>query len=130
VIFEMTHPHQEQKQEQESTIIEDGSGLVDEGSKEFGLTQKDYAFLQWDIENQIAKFDEEHGFDGVGYHDNDRSYVYSLDKADALDKLRQFNGSNKRKYKDKVSAQDVAITKGLIKICRPSDNGLSKEGNN
>ena len=78
-------------------IIEDGPGLVEEDSNEFGLTQRDCVFLQWDIENEIAKFDEEHGFDGTGYHEKDGSYVYSLDKVNTLNQKRQ----------NKISSQEV-----------------------
>ena len=71
-------------------IIEDGPGLVDEDSKEFGLTRRDYAFLLWDIENEIARFDEEHGFDGFGYHEPDGSYIIlSNAKAKELGKRRK-----------------------------------------
>ena len=70
-------------------IIEDGPGLVDEDSNEFGLTRRDYAFLLWDIENEIARFDEEHGFDDVGYHEKDGSYVYSIDKVKSLNERRR-----------------------------------------
>jgi hypothetical protein len=99
----------EQIQRRRQQEKEEGdAGLVDEDSNEFGLTRGDYEFLQWDIQNAIAQFDEEHGFDGIGYHERDGSYVYPLDKVKTLDE--------KHKKRIRISAQDVAIAKGIIKI--------------
>jgi hypothetical protein len=101
---------EEQIQQRQQQEMEEGdAGLVEEDSNEFGLTAIDYEFLQWDIQNTIAQFDEEHGYDGIGYHEKDGSYVCPLDKVKTLNKRR--NNS-----KRKMSAQDVAIAKGLIKI--------------
>jgi hypothetical protein len=100
---------EEQIQQRRQQDLEEGdAGLVEEDSNEFGLTRRDYELLLWDIENEIARFDEEHGFDGIGYHEKDGSYVYSLDKVKAVDE--------KRRKRFRISAQDVAIAKGLIKI--------------
>jgi hypothetical protein len=96
-------------QEQEQETDDDAAGQVEEGSQEFGLTARDYEFLQWDIQNAIAQFDEEYGYDGIGYHEKDGSYLYPLNKVKTLDEK---HSKNKRK----MSAQDVAIAKGLIKI--------------
>jgi hypothetical protein len=97
------------RQRRQQEAQEGDAALVDEDSNEFGLTRRDYEFLQWDIQNAIAQFDEEHGYDGIGYHEKDGSYVYPLDKVKALDEKRS-------KSKRRMSAQDVAIAKGLIKI--------------
>jgi hypothetical protein len=70
-------------------IIDDGPGLVEEDSNKFGLTRRDYAFLLCDIENEIARFDGENGFDGIGYHEKDGSYVYAIDKAKSLNEKRR-----------------------------------------
>jgi hypothetical protein len=100
---------EEQIQQRRQQELEEGdAGPVNEDSNQFGLTKRDYEFLQWDIENAIAQFDVEHGYDGIGYHERDGSYIYSIDKVKELDQ--------KRKSKKKISAQDVAIAKGLIKI--------------
>jgi hypothetical protein len=100
---------EEQIQQRRQQELEEGdAGLIDEDSNEFGLTRRDYEFLQWDIQNTIAQFDEEHGYDGIGYHEKDGSYVYPLDKVKALDE--------KRRKRIRISAQDVAIAKGIIKI--------------
>lgn len=108
---------EEQIERRRKQEMEEGDvGLVDEDSSEFGLTRKDYAFLQWDIENEIARFDEEHGFDGIGYHEPDGSYIYPMAKVNELNEKRGNMINSRRK---KISAQDVAIEKGLIKIRRP-----------
>jgi hypothetical protein len=102
---------EEQIQQRQQQEAEEGdAGLIDEDSNEFGLTRRDYEFLQWDIQNAIAQFDEEHGYDGMGYHDRYGNYVYSIDKVKSLNEKRR----------KKFSAQDVAIARGIIKIYRPS----------
>jgi hypothetical protein len=98
-------------------LEEDDAGLVEEDSNEFGLTRRDYEFLQWDIQNAIAQFEEEHGFDGIGYHEKDGSYVYSLDK------VKELNERRSEKIKSKIPAQDIAVAKGLIKIKKVEAEG-------
>lgn len=83
---------------EQPVIIEDGPGLIEEDSNEFGLTRGDYAFLLWDIENEIARFDEEHGFDGFGYREPDGSYIRLYnDKTKELDEKRK-NLIRKRRF--------------------------------
>jgi hypothetical protein len=77
-------------------LAEDGPGLVDEDNNEFGLTQADYELLIWDIQNEIAKFNEEHG----------RVCI------------------SRQHIKRRLSAQDIAIAKGLIQI--RADKGRRK----
>jgi hypothetical protein len=103
-----------QRRQQEKE--EGDAGLVEEDSKEFGLTKRNYEFLQYDIQLAIEDFDREHGFDGTGYHDRYGNYVYSIDKVKTLNEKRR----------KKISAQGVAIAKGLIKIRRPSDNAVEE----
>lgn len=119
---------EEQIEQRRQHEMEEGDdGLIDEDSNEFGLTREDYAFLQWDIENEIAKFDEEHGFDGIGYHEADGSYIYPLSKVKELNEKRGSIINSRRK---KISAQDLAIAKGLIKISRPPTPTPSEVDNN
>jgi hypothetical protein len=106
--------------------IEDGPGLVPEGSNEFGLTAKDAIFIEYDIRKAIEDFDREYGFDGVGYHYEHGNYIHTIDKGKELDEKRRC--LNKRR--NKISAQEVAITKGIIKIRRPSDDDDNKEEHN
>jgi hypothetical protein len=103
---------EEQIQQRRQQEKEEGdAGLVDEDSNEFGLTRADYNYIiEHDIPLAIADFDREHGYDGTGYHDKSGNYVYSIDKVKTLDE--------KRRKKIRISAQDVAIAKGVIKIRR------------
>ena len=65
--FDLLSSQQEQQQQQSEVIvpglgyIEDGLGLVPEGSNEFGLTAKDAIFIEYDIRKAIEDFDREHG---------------------------------------------------------------------
>jgi hypothetical protein len=85
----------------------DDAGLVDEDSNEFGLTKRDYDYLLYDIELAIADFDIEHGFDEYGFYDNGTRYYFLP---------RNSNPNISKKRQRKISAQDVAIEKGLIQI--------------
>jgi hypothetical protein len=106
-----TNTLEEQIQRRRQQEQEEGdAGLVNEDSNEFGLTARDYEFLLYDIELAIADFDSEHGFDGTGYHDGDGNYIYPLSKVNILNQKRS----------KKISAQEVAIAKGIIKIHPPS----------
>ena len=101
---------QEIQQQQVREQDDESAGLVAEDSNEFGLTQRDYDFIQEDIAYQIAKFDEEHGYDGTGWYDEHGNYFYPLSK---VNKLNQ-----RRKSRESI-IQEVAITKGIIKIHYP-----------
>ena len=131
-LFDHLRSRQEQQQQQSEVMvpglgyIQDGPGLVPEGSNEFGLTAKDALFIEYDIRKAIEDFDREHGFDGVGYHYEHGNYIHTIDKGKELDeKCRCLN-----KRRNKISAQEVAITKGIIKIRRPSDDDNNKEEHN
>jgi hypothetical protein len=132
ITFDLLSSQQEQQQQQSEVIvpglgyIEDGPGLVPEGSNEFGLTAKDALFIEYDIRKAIADFDREYSFDGVGYHDGCGNYIHLVDKGKELDEKRRC--LNKRR--NKISAQEVAITKGIIKISRPSDEDNNREEHN
>ena len=136
-LFELlrTQKSQQQKQseieteEEQSELvpgigyIEDGPGLIPEGSNEFGLTAKDALFIEYDIRKAIEDFDRKHGFDGIGFYDEYGNYIYSVDRVNKLDDKRR----NIIHRSNKVGAQNVAIKKGLIKIHRPSDDEVTKE---
>jgi hypothetical protein len=130
--FDLLSSQQEQQQQQSEVIvpgldyIEDGPGLISEASNEFGLTAKDALFIEYDIRKAIEDFDRKHGFNGFGYHDGYVNYTYPLSKIKELDEKRRC--LNKRR--NKISAQEVAITKGIIKIRRPSDDDNNKEEHN
>jgi hypothetical protein len=119
---------QEQQQQQSEAIvpglgyIEDGPGLVPQGSCEFGLTAEDAIFMEYDIRKAIEDFDSEHGFEGVGYHDEHGNFIHPIDKGKELDEKRR-----KTRLRSKSSAQDVAIAKGLIKIRRSSGDNSEEE---
>jgi hypothetical protein len=127
-LYELLRSRQEKQQQQSEAIvpglgyIEDGPGLVPEGSSEFGLTAEDALFIEYDIRKAIEDFDSEHGFEGVGNHDEHSNFIHPADKGKELDKKRR-----KTRPKSKSSAQDVAIAKGLIKI-RQSSSDNSEEG--
>lgn len=129
-LFDHLRSRQEQQQQQSEVMvpglgyIQDGPGLVPEDSNEFGLTAQDVLFIEYDIRKAIEDFDREHGFDGVGYHDRYGNYIYPQFKDKELDEKRK----NVAK-RNKISAQEVAITKGIIEIRRPSDDN-NKEGSN
>jgi hypothetical protein len=129
-LFDLLRSRLQQQQQQSEVIvpglgyIEDGPGLIPEGSNEFGLTAKDALFMEDDIRKAIEDFDREHGFDGVGYHDGYGNYIYPQSKDKELDEKRK-NVTRR----NKISAQEVAITKGIIKVRRPSDDN-NKEGSN
>jgi hypothetical protein len=121
-VFDLLWPRHEQQQQQSEVIvpglgyIEDGPGLVPEGSSEFGLTAEDALFIEYDIRKAIEDFDSERGFEGVGYHDEHGNFIHSIDKKRRKTRLRS-----------KSSAQEVAIAKGLIKIRRSSgDNSQER----
>jgi hypothetical protein len=97
----------EKSEAQKAEDEQDDAGLVDEASNEFGLTKKDYEYLLYDIELAIADFDREHGFDEYGFYDNGTRYSF-------LPRNSKPKISEKRQRK--LSAQDVAIAKGLIRI--------------
>jgi len=130
--FDLLSSQQEQQQQQSEVIvpglgyIEDGLGLVPEGSNEFGLTAKDAIFIEYDIRKAIEDFDREHGLDGVGYLYEHGNYIHTIDKGKELDEKRRCLN----KTRNKISAQEVAITKGIIKIRRPSDDDNNKEEHN
>jgi hypothetical protein len=127
-LFDLLRSRQQQQQQESEVIvpglghIEDEPGLVPEGSNEFGLTAKDALFIEYDIQRSIEDFDREHDFDGVGYHYEHGNYIHTIDKGKELDEKRRC--LNKRR--DKISAQEVAITKGIIKIRHPSDDNNNK----
>jgi hypothetical protein len=127
-VFDLLGPRHEQQQLQSEVLvpglgyIEDGPGLVPEGSSEFGLTAEDALFIEYDIRRAIEDFDSEHGFEGFGYHDEQCNFIHSIDKGKKLDKKRR-----KTRLRSKSSAQDVAIARGLIKIRRSSGDN-SEEG--
>jgi hypothetical protein len=129
-LYDILRSQQEQQQQQSEVIvpglgyIEDGPGLVPEGSSEFGLTAEDALFIEYDIRKAIEDFDSEHGFEDVGNHDEHSNFILPVDKGKELDKKRR-----KTRPRSKSSAQDVAIAKGLIKIRRSSGDN-SEEGCN
>jgi hypothetical protein len=97
----------EKSEAQRAEDEKDDAGLVDEDSNEFGLTKRDYDYLLYDIELAIADFDREHVFDEYGFYDNGtRYYFLPRNSTPKISKKRQ----------RKISAQDVAIEKGLIQI--------------
>ncbi len=119
--------HKQQQQQSEVIVpglgyIEDGPGLVPEGSSEFGLTAEDALFIEYDIRRAIEDFDSEHGFEGVGYPDEHGNFIHPIDKGKELDEKRR-----KARLRSKSSAQDVAIAKGLIKIRRSSGDNSEEE---
>jgi hypothetical protein len=97
----------EKSEAQRAEDEKDDAGLVDEDSNEFGLTKRDYDYLLYDIELAIADFDREHGFDEHGFYDNGTRYYFLP---------RNSNPKISKKRQRKISAQDVAIKKGLIQI--------------
>jgi hypothetical protein len=129
-LFDHLRSRQEQQHQQSEVMvpgmgyIQDGPGLVPEGSNEFGLTAQDALFIEYDIRKAIEDFKREHGFDGVGYHDRYGNYIYPQSKDKELDE--KCKNVTKR---NKISVQKVAIEKGIIKIRRLSDDN-NKEGSN
>ena len=103
---------EEQLLQQEKEEDDANAGLVEEDSNEFGLTRRDYEFLiQYDIPKAIDDFDREHGFDGIGYHEANGSYIFPLSKVKELN----------QRHKNKISSQEVAIARGIITVRRPTE---------
>jgi hypothetical protein len=89
----------EQEQEQ--------SYFIDEDSKECGLTKAEYEFLLEDIDNAIAEANRKYGCGEPGYIDKHGDY-------------HPFPAGKPVKSKHrKLSPEDVAIARGIIKINRP-----------
>ena len=84
------------------------SYFVEEDSKEFGLTKDDYEFLLSDIEQAIEDANREYGYGEPGYFDKDGNFYPFVDN----DKPRKTR---------KLSPEEVAIAKGIIKIHHPVD---------
>jgi hypothetical protein len=79
--------------------------FIEEDSKECGLTRAEYEFLLDDIEFQIAEANRKYGCGEPGYIDKHGDY-------------HPFPGG-KRVRSRKLSPEDVAIARGIIKITRP-----------
>lgn len=89
-----------QHQEEQSYFVED--------SKEFGLTKDDYEFLLGDIAQGIEDANRKYGYGDDGYIDKDENYYF----APIDDKPRKTR---------KLSTEEVAIAKGIIKVHRPEE---------
>jgi hypothetical protein len=84
------------------------SYFVEEDSKEFGLTFSDYEFLLSDIEQAIEDANRKYGYGEPGYFDKDGNYYF----APIDDKPRKTR---------KLSTEEVAIARGIIKVHHPED---------
>ena len=92
------------------------SYFIDEASKECGLTKEEYEFLLSDIEQAIEDGNRKYGFGESGTIDRDGNFYPFLD------------ADKPRKFKDKkISPEDLAITRGIIKIHRPNPVEIEKE---
>jgi hypothetical protein len=88
---------------------EENAGLLDYSSKEFGLTNEEYEILLDDIELAIQEGNRKYGYSSAGYLADDGSYY--LPKP-----TKQFIDHTTHRRKKKLSPEEVAIARGIIKV--------------
>jgi hypothetical protein len=97
------------------------AGLLPYDSKEFGLTYDEYQILVEDYEQAIGEANKKYGFGGAGYLAEDGNYY--LPNEDDTSKYvdhTQTRRQNRNRPK-RLSTEEVAIAKGIIKISDPID---------
>ena len=80
--------------------------------KSFGLTDEDYQLLLDDIDHGVSEGNKKYGYGGYGYVGLDGNH-YPFPGNDKPKKLRP------QPRPGKPSTEEVAIARGLIKICSP-----------
>jgi hypothetical protein len=99
--------------------------ILDDDSKEFGLTLDEYQILVEDYEQAIEEGNRKYGYGGAGYIDSDGNYhlpEYNDNYVDHISNQSQKQiqiQRKKRRAKSKESVEEVAIARGIIKILRP-----------
>jgi hypothetical protein len=91
------------------------SYFVEEDSKEFGITYSEYQFLLGDIEQAIEDANRKYGYGEAGYIDEVGDFCPFPD-----------NDKPNRIKDRRLSTEEVAIARGIIKVHRPEE--IKKEG--
>jgi hypothetical protein len=113
------------KAEFQMSGVQEQEYFIDEDSKETGLTEEEYNFLQDDIAFQIAEANRIYGYGGYGWVDgfgNHYRYPETLKvlkeeqpSPESWDCYEDKPKNHKRKSR-KISPEEVAIARGIIKI--------------
>jgi hypothetical protein len=81
----------------------------------FGLTDEEYEFLQYDIEQAVADGNKKYGYGGYGYIGEDGNHYLFHDNY----KPKRLRSTSKPKPK-RPSVEEVAITRGLVRVIKPN----------